>query len=436
MTLPLPNSSGRFYMENSGIDIVNERESKVFPVPSIKCDVVLLGLCDMQRWPACSHASMWIVDEEFVWLHSVNSAGAFQIVATRGGHYGCRWVSVVITAKLKAKDRRLPHGRGAEGQIGSGQVQRSQGNNQGIPAALRCLILVTAIWALLLRSLQSRLYPTTVCQHSPPRRVWCAYRGILLFCCQHELHGIKGTPISKAEQKHFPEKCQEPLERAEKAACRLVLCRFDCTYLCGAVRDARDAHVSPFSKEMMRTVTLVPDKEYKDLTPLLCDSQSSSGQSALLLPLWTRWEYEIGDAITGCAERTEIPMRLAATYVLLLEVDTVTCSHPSVPTRVIEDEIGLLSSCAPSQGRLFDLGCDCLLCASAFLYGNKLQCAVLDSHEKGNYHFSWMELGKTFVLSEYCMLVFFSRTWRALRILICLKLQDALRHQISAAVNA
>lgn len=43
-------------------------------------------------------------------------------------------------------------------------------------------------------------------------------------------------------------------------------------------------------------------------------------------------------------------MRLAATYVLLLEVDTVTCSHPSVPTRVIEDEIGLLSSCAPSQG--------------------------------------------------------------------------------------
>lgn len=35
-------------MENSGIDIVNERESKVFPVPSIKCDVVLLGLCDMQ----------------------------------------------------------------------------------------------------------------------------------------------------------------------------------------------------------------------------------------------------------------------------------------------------------------------------------------------------------------------------------------------------
>lgn len=48
MALPLPNSSGRFYMENSGIDIVNERESKVFPVPSIKCDVVLLGLCDMQ----------------------------------------------------------------------------------------------------------------------------------------------------------------------------------------------------------------------------------------------------------------------------------------------------------------------------------------------------------------------------------------------------
>lgn len=90
-------------------------------------------------------------------------------VATRGGHYGCRWVSVVITAKLKAKDRRLPHGRGAEGQIGSGQVQRSQGNNQGIPAALRCSILVTAIWALLLRSLQSRLYPTKVCQHSPPR---------------------------------------------------------------------------------------------------------------------------------------------------------------------------------------------------------------------------------------------------------------------------
>lgn len=35
-------------MENSGIDIVNERESKVFPVPSIKSDVVLLGLCDMQ----------------------------------------------------------------------------------------------------------------------------------------------------------------------------------------------------------------------------------------------------------------------------------------------------------------------------------------------------------------------------------------------------
>lgn len=90
-------------------------------------------------------------------------------VATRGGHYGCRWVSVVITAKLKAKDRRLPHGRGAKGQIESGQVQRSQGNNQGIPAALRSSILVTAIWASLLRSLQSRLYPTTVCQHSPPR---------------------------------------------------------------------------------------------------------------------------------------------------------------------------------------------------------------------------------------------------------------------------
>lgn len=57
--------------------------------------------------------------------------------------------------------------------------------------------------------------------------VWCTYSGILLFCCQHELHRRKGTYISKAEQKRFPEKCQEPLERAEKAVCRLVLCWFE-----------------------------------------------------------------------------------------------------------------------------------------------------------------------------------------------------------------
>lgn len=45
MTLPIPNSSGRFYsLENSDTDIVNEREPKVFPVPSIKYDVVQLGL--------------------------------------------------------------------------------------------------------------------------------------------------------------------------------------------------------------------------------------------------------------------------------------------------------------------------------------------------------------------------------------------------------
>lgn len=24
--------------------------------------------------------------------------------------------------------------------------------------------------------------------------------------------------------------------------------------------------------------------------------------------MWTRWEYEIGDAVTGCVERTEIPV--------------------------------------------------------------------------------------------------------------------------------
>lgn len=42
-------------------------------------------------------------------------------------------------------------------------------------------------------------------------------------------------------------------------------------------------------------------------------------------------------------------MRFAVIHVMLLEVDMVTYSHPLVPASVIEDKIGLLSFCAPSQ---------------------------------------------------------------------------------------
>lgn len=77
----------------------------------------------------------------------------------------------MISEKLKIGACYLAeeHPEQKKGKHRSGQVQRSQRNNQRIPATLRCSILVTAIWDLLLRSLQSRLYLTKVCQHSPPR---------------------------------------------------------------------------------------------------------------------------------------------------------------------------------------------------------------------------------------------------------------------------